>query len=115
MRTSYSLGLLLLVSLFGQETGVDSKKAQEAGNLCRRIAEIKVLPLKPAEGTVEGFKKLDPVYGEFRALRNVAVPCLIDQIVNETVMRDPRQSPRYGIPVRIGDTALFVFTDITGM
>jgi hypothetical protein len=89
-------------------------QAQEAQVLCKHISDIKRLPFHRDEAPTEAFKELDPVYGRFRELGDAAVPCLIAEVTNVTVMDDPRQAPTYR-PVRVGDVAFWVFMDITGM
>ncbi|HET9839403.1 MAG TPA: hypothetical protein VFR84_14320 [Candidatus Angelobacter sp.] len=85
-----------------------------AREVCSRITQIKMLPMKPNEGDLNFFKGLDPAYGQFRELGEAAVPCLIGKLTDRAVMNDPRQAPRVG-PVTVGDVALWVFCDITGM
>jgi len=46
----------------------DGRRAKEAGDLCKRIAEIKLIPIKAREGKGRDFKDIDPVYDKFRTL-----------------------------------------------
>ena len=56
-------------------------------NLCNRVAEIKVLPMKDEKG-------IDATVDSFMTAGVRAVPCLIDKVTDETPMADPRQDLR---------------------
>jgi len=103
--------------VIGQAGGnADSSRAKEARDLCKRVAEIKLIPIQARESKGGDFKDIDPVYDKFRILGDAAVPCLIDELANQTIMDDPRGSPHFGgVVARVGDTALWVITDITGL
>jgi hypothetical protein len=89
---------------------------REARNLCKRIAEVRSIPIKARDGKGGDFKDVDPVYDKFRVLGDAAVPCLIDQLTNETIVVDPRGSPHFaGVVARVGDTAFWIISDITGL
>lgn len=51
--------------------------AREIQDLCNRVSEIKLLPIKQIFGS-------DATYDEFMEARVRAVPCLIDKITDET-------------------------------
>jgi hypothetical protein len=93
---------------------VGGHRSSEVSRTCDKIREIKKLPFRRDEFTVEGFKKLDPVYAEFRQLGDAIVPCSIAKMTNKSGMEDPSQAPHYG-QVAEGDVAFWVFLDITGM
>lgn len=101
----------------GQQEGKgDGRRIKDALDLCSRIAEIKQIPIKAGEGRGGDFRNIDPVYDRFRVLGEAAVPCLIDELTNQTTMVDPLGSPHFGgVVTRAGDTALWVIADITGL
>jgi hypothetical protein len=72
-----------------------------------RIQEIQILPFK-------GERVDDEVYNKLIAAGDTAVDCLIERITDTTRMADPRKAPSVGT-YRVGDTALFVLCDITGV
>jgi hypothetical protein len=81
--------------------------------LCRHVKEIRTLPLKPG-GPNEDNSSVDSIYGQMRKMGNQVVPCLIEKITDITEMDDPRQAPAMG-KVKVGDVALWVVLDITGL
>jgi hypothetical protein len=97
------------IAVTPSDSARSSKKpaSQEAGLLCSRISQIKVLPLKGERGE-------DPIYDAFKEAGEFALPCLIEKVTDTTEMRDPRPEPRYpGITTKVGDIAYFVLVDIT--
>ena len=78
----------------------------EVNELCKRIGEIKKLPDRDPNDT-------DSIYEEVIARGNEAIPCLIEEIANETPMRDPRSAPIWQ-NYKVGDTAIFLLVEITG-
>ena len=79
--------------------------AKDIQDLCNRVSEIKLLPIKQEFGS-------DATYTAFMEAGVGAVPCLIDKITDETPMADPRQAPKYN-DTRVGDVAYFLIMDIT--
>lgn len=76
--------------------------------LCHELSEIGRIPFR--ENTIAG----DPVYDGLMSARMKAVPCLVDEITNETEMKDPREAPH--IPdFKVGDAAVFMLHRITGV
>ncbi len=79
--------------------------ADEVQQLCNRVAEIKVLPMKEERG-------VDSTYDAFMTAGVRVVPCLIEKVTDETPIKDPRQAPTYS-DTRLGDIAVFLIGDIT--
>jgi hypothetical protein len=56
----------------------------------------------------------DPVYNELIAVGRPAIPCLVDKLDDATPMPDPRKAPP--IPgFAVGDVALFMLSDVSGV
>jgi hypothetical protein len=71
-----------------------------AQGLCDRVAEIRVLPFK-------GERVDDAAYNALIEAGESALPCLIAKVADTRLMRDPRQTFKYG-GVTVGDVAYFV-------
>jgi hypothetical protein len=83
----------------------DALTTEEAQDLCNRVSQIKVLPMKNDRG-------LDSTFDAFMSGGTRVIPCLIEKVTDETRMADPRQAPTYA-DTRVGDVAYFLITDIT--
>jgi hypothetical protein len=98
-----------LVALFlwlcGGTAFAQSQKQPDVAQLCKRIAEIKELPMKGDSG-------VDAAYDAIVAAGETVVPCLIRQVTNTQRMRDPR-CPRFSDRTTVGDVSYFVLVDIT--
>lgn len=73
--------------------------------LCDRIGQIEVIPNRGLEVT-------DPIYESLLLRGNDAVPCLIEKIGNDTLIKDPRYSVPTWRSYAVGDTALFILLRI---
>ena len=70
--------------------------------LCKRISEIKIVPVKGDPGE-------DRVFDEFMDAGEAVVPCLIKKVVDSTKVHGCPICPGYaGIEQRIGDVAFFL-------
>lgn len=85
--------------------------SQQVQELCRRVKDIRVLPLK-AGGREIDYSSVDPVYDELRKMDEQVVPCLIQKIADTAEMDDSREAPTVG-KVKVGDVAFWVVLDIT--
>ncbi len=74
---------------------------------CEDLAKIRVLPFK-------GEQVNDESYNRLVKAKDAAIPCLIAKLTDTTPTQDPRQAPATDI-VTIGDVALFVLEDLTGV
>lgn len=88
---------------FGCQRGI-------AKNVCdRHLSQIKTIPFHRASG-------VDHHYDALKAAGKSAVPCLIANITNRKYKPDPRGIPRWGtMKLTVGDTAVFMLEDITGV
>jgi hypothetical protein len=85
----------------GPKTEVTPPNPTDVDSLCKRIVDIKLLPHK--DEPVD-----DPAYNSLSSAAERAIPCLIKNITDTTVMKDPRQAPKV-TGVRVGDVAYFLF------
>lgn len=86
-------------------TEEDTTPAKDTTGLCKQLGKLKVFPGRnPSEPR-------DPIYSAIMAKGKEIMPCLIDEITNETPMHDPRQAPVWE-HYKIGDTAVFLLVDI---
>lgn len=83
---------------------VVSCQQANAQGLCERVAEIRVLPFK-------GERVDDAAYNALIEAGESALPCLIAKVTDTQLMRDPRQTFKYG-GVTVGDVAYFVLVEI---
>ena len=74
-------------------------------NICSDISNIKVMPFK--NETIDDF-----AYNKIISSGDKALPCLIANVANMTLMNDPRKAPYYN-NMTIGDVSFFLFLDIT--
>jgi hypothetical protein len=82
-----------------------ASKSSDAIGLCKRVSEIKELPMK-------GDRGVDPAYEAIVGGGETVVPCLIKEITDTTPMRDPR-CPSISNRTTVGDVAYFVLADLT--
>lgn len=76
-----------------------------ASELCDRVGQIQVLPNRDPTIT-------DPIYESLLLKGNEAIPCLVEKIGNDTLIKDPRYSVPTWHSYAVGDTALFVLLRI---
>lgn len=80
--------------------------AADSKELCKQLHEIKKFPGRdPSEAE-------DPFYAAIIALGEEVMPCLVDEITNESPMEDPRSAPVWE-HYKVGDTAVFLLARIT--
>ena len=81
-------------------------RLMESTELCKQLADIKQFPGRdPSE-------RQDPVYASIMAQGKSMMPCLVEEITNETPMHDPRQAPVWQ-HYKVGDTAVFLLARIS--
>lgn len=95
--------LIILTSsdLYSQNK-VDSKSAEE---LCQSVSKINELPRD------WGQKGVDKTYDSIVDAGDVVVPCLINNITNTKVMKDPR-CPTISTATTVGDISYFILVDL---
>src|SRR5687767_5122533 len=76
-----------------------------SSELCDRIGQIEVLPNRDPTIT-------DPIYESLLLKGDEAIPCLVEKIGNDTLIKDPRYSVPTWHSFAIGDTALFILLRI---
>ena len=82
-----------------------ARPASELTELCKQLAEIKQFPGRdPSE-------QEDPFYAAIMAKGKDIMPCLVEEITNDTPMHDPRSAPVWQ-HYKVGDTAVFLLVDI---
>jgi hypothetical protein len=98
-RVILALGVLVtLVSIANANDVCDS-----------HLSRIKLIPF-------EGNAGVDAHYDALKAAGRSAVPCLIENITNARPKPDPRSIPHWGTVVTtVGDTAVFMLEEITGV
>lgn len=99
------VALLEVGSCMGQRSVPPSRVQIGGANLCSKLSEIKHIPF-------EGEPINDAIYNQIAANHQEAIPCLIEQITNETKMHDPRSEPVES-NFRVGDLAFFLLLDFT--
>jgi hypothetical protein len=97
--------LALFLCLSAGSAFSQSSKQSDIVRLCKRVAEIKELPMK-------GYPGVDAAYDAIVGAGETVVPCLVEKITDTTPMRDPR-CPPFSNRTTVGDVAYFVLTDIT--
>lgn len=82
----------------------------DAKTFCdEHLSRIKMIPFQRNAG-------VDSHYDALKAAGPSAVPCLIANITNTRSKPDPRPIPRWGtMKMTIGDTAVYMLEDITGV
>ena len=86
-------------------TGTPIRSIEEA-ELCDRLSEMQLMPFD--KNTLTG----DPIYDGLISRGRNSVPCLIKEITNNAVMKDPREAPHI-LDFRVGDAAVFMLHRIT--
>jgi hypothetical protein len=76
-----------------------------SSELCERLGQIEVLPNRVPTIT-------DPIYESLLVKGNDAIPCLVEKIGNETLIKDPRYSVPTWHRFAVGDTAVIILLDI---
>ena len=103
--SSPPVGLLLFVLAASfLLVGCDAPSSRNVASLCESVKDIEILPMKDEPVA-------DPAYNALISAGEDAIPCLIQKITDETVMKDPRPAPKVG-NVAVGDTAFFVLLDV---
>jgi hypothetical protein len=97
--------LLMLVVGCACDVSAQNVPNKSATQLCKNIKKIKELPRDWGE------KGVDKTYDEIVAAGESVIPCLIDNIPNTKVMRDPR-CPTISKATTIGDVSYFVLVDM---
>jgi len=105
MSHSLIVAVVSVVACVGGPSSVDSVRASRA---CNRLGELRELPFKREPVN-------DPVYNELIAVGRPAIPCLVDKIDDATPMPDPRKAPPIPGGVAVGDVALFMLSDVSGV
>lgn len=77
-----------------------------ASELCDRVGQIEVLP-DDRDPTIT-----DPIYESLLLKGNEAIPCLVEKIGNDTLIKDPRHSVPTWQNFAVGDTAFFTLLAI---
>lgn len=81
--------------------------SSEASDLCMRLNSIRRIPFEHEAVN-------DELYNKIMVKGQDVVPCLIDQLTNETKMADPRSEPTVA-DFRVGDLAFFLLLRITNV
>jgi len=76
----------------------------DLAELCKQLAHIKILP-------DPGSSDHDEIYDAIIAKGKRIMPCLVEEITNDTPMHDPRSAPVWQ-HYKVGDTAVFLLVDI---
>ena len=76
-------------------------------NLCDKISQIHVIPFKNEHVD-------DTIYNGIMRFGEKAIPCLLDKVIDDTMMQDPRKAPPYD-KITVGDVSLFILLNITGL
>jgi hypothetical protein len=98
------LVILIVTALIPFATNA-SGQAGLPRQLCDRVKEIKQLPHSSGE------KGVDATYDEIITAGDAVVPCLIDNVTNETIMNDPR-CPTISKATTIGDVSYFLLIEL---
>ncbi|MBK8464462.1 MAG: hypothetical protein IPL32_01400 [Chloracidobacterium sp.] len=101
----YSSFLILLLFVGG--TAQTSSASKEITKLCKRVKDIKQLPHDRGE------KGVDSVYDQIFAAGESLTPCLIENITNTRIMKDPR-CPTVSKATTVGDVSYFLLVRIEG-
>lgn len=102
MRLLFVLVLFVLAAFALPAIGQRSSSPQL---LCQKVKNIKELPRDWGE------KGVDKTYDEIVAAGYTVIPCLIDNLTNVVVMRDPR-CPTISTATTIGDISYFLLVDM---
>jgi len=77
--------------------------------LCKRLRELKKIPYE--ENKVAG----DPIYDGLMSQGRKAIPCLIEKVTDPRVIEDPREGDPHIHGFTVGDAAVFLLMNITGV
>lgn len=105
--------VVVVIALFrvgtctGQKPTPSPAFQMEGSNLCAKLNQVTHIPF-------QGEPVNDPIYNKIAANRQAVIPCLIEQITNETKMPDPRSEP-VASNFKVGDLAFFLLIDFTGV
>jgi hypothetical protein len=91
----------------GQAPASQPSTPTAESHLCDRLADVRHVPFDNEH--VE-----DAIYNQIMSHKHAVVPCLVEQITNETRMADPRSEPVES-NFRVGDLAFFLLVDITNV
>ncbi len=109
MRRFAVLCLLLLCWWASPSVAAEGQRAAgpdaQVADLCKRLGKIRLMPFYDEHID-------DKVYNQVKAKGMAIVPCLIDQLTNESKTPDPRPVPRIS-DFRVGDLAFFLLLQIT--
>jgi len=107
MRNSFVLAVFFMLLIFsGTSSNAQSNiSANEAEKLCNTVKSIKELPRDWGE------KGVDKTYDAIVDAGEKVVPCLIDQVTDVTVMKDPR-CPTISTGTTIGDVSYFILVEL---
>lgn len=94
--------IIVCVTSSNSQSGVTPKEAKA---LCETVKAINELPRDWGE------KGVDKTYDAIVDAGEKVVPCLIDQITDLTVMKDPR-CPTISTATTIGDVSYFILVDL---
>ena len=99
-----SIGFLFVLAVSFWNVSCDPPPTRNVDLLCESLKDIEMLPHKDEPVA-------DPAYNTLISAGEDALPCLIQKITDETMMKDPRSAPKVG-NVAVGDTAFFVLLDV---
>lgn len=99
-----SIGFLLVLAVSFSNVSCDAPPTRNVDSLCESLKDIEMLPHKDEPVA-------DAAYNALLSAGEEAIPCLIQKITDETMMKDPRSAPKVG-NVAVGDTAFFVLLDV---
>jgi hypothetical protein len=105
LRFSYAIFSLLLIFFATSSNAQSEVSEKEAEGLCKTVKSIKELPRD------WGDKGVDRAYDAIVDAGEKVVPCLIDQVIDVTVMKDPR-CPPISSGTTIGDVSYFILVDL---
>ena len=110
MKTLNQAGLLLLVVLVVNgnvlaQTHTAQSPSSSTKTLCSEINKIKSVPFYDSD------KGTDKVYQQFLKQGEKMIPCLIENITNVSVMKDPRLAPAMH-NFKVGDTSYTILCRI---
>ncbi|MEH6420096.1 hypothetical protein [Pseudomonas sp. CGJS7] len=84
---------------------VDRQTQARSVDICKRLVSIKSVPFN------ESWPTDDSDYLALKERKSEAAVCLLDRIVDNTPMQDPRSEPTKANGFVVGDLALFLLSD----
>lgn len=107
MRDIRFIPAIIFLSLFFVTSSIaqSNVSSKEAEKLCKTVKAIKELPRDWGE------KGVDKTYDAIVYAGENVVPCLIDQVTDLTVMKDPR-CPTISNATTIGDVSYFILVNL---